>query len=302
MQVRFSIRFPIWRRSVMIGLMGALCFTALAAENPYDKFRNRAYSNRGYLSEEDELKLGAEVHEQLRKQQRFITDAALNSYVNALGQRLASRSARPNIPYHFFVIEDKSINAFATLGGYVYIHTGLLAATQNEAQLASVLGHEIGHIVARHGLENVKRAQKYSLIAGLIGAAAGAAGRTAGDLGQLAGGLIAGGALMKHSRDAEREADYLGLYEMQRVGYNTGGMVEMFEILNRVSGSNPDLLGPILRSHPPASERAVNTRSEIADYLPGSDRRGNDNSPDFQRIKARVGDMPSARRRPGLRP
>lgn len=283
-------------------LLGALCWTALAAENPYDKFRNRSYSNRGYLSEEDELRLGAEVHEQLRKQQHFVTDAALNSYINTLGQRLASRSARPNIPYHFSVIEDKSINAFATLGGYVYIHTGLLAATQNESQLASVLGHEIGHIAARHGLENVKRAQKYSLIAGLIGAAAGAAGRTVGDIGQLAGNLIAGGALMKHSRDAEREADYLGLYDLQRVGYNTGGMVEMFEILNRVSSSNPDLLGSVLQSHPPAAERAANTRNEIAGHLPDSDRRGDENSPEFQRIKARVGDLPAARRRSGLRP
>jgi len=299
-------RFSTWQRNFLIALLGALCFTALAAENPaenpYDKFRNRSYSNRGYLSEEDEARLGAEVHEQLRKQQRFVADTALNSYIDNLGQRLASRSARPNIRYHFFVIDDKSINAFATLGGYVYIHTGLLAATQSEAQLASVLGHEISHIAARHGLENVKRAQKYSLIAGLIGVAAGAAGRTAGNIGELAGGLIAGGALMKHSRDAEREADYLGLYDLQRVGYNTGGMVEMFEILNRVGGSNPDLLGPILRSHPPASERAVNTRNEIAGYLPGSDRGGNNNSQEFQRIKARVGDLPSARRRPGLRP
>jgi predicted Zn-dependent protease len=292
-----QVRFSIWRRTVTLALLGALCLTVLAAANPYDKFRNRSYSNRGYLSEEDELKLGAEVHEQLRKQHRFVNDSALNSYIDRLGQRLASRSARSNIPYRFFVIEDKSINAFATLGGYVYIHTGLIAATQNEAQLASVLGHEIGHIAARHGLENVKRAQKYSLIAGLIGAAAGAAGRTAGNIGELAGSLIAGGALMKHSRDAEREADYLGLYDLQRAGYNTNGMVEMFEILNRIGGSSPDLLGPILRSHPPASERSANTRTEIVQYLQGSDRRGSADSPEFQRVKARVGEVT-----PGSRP
>jgi len=279
-------------------LLGSLCFAALAAENPYDKFRNHSYSNHNYLSEEQELQLGAEVHKQLRKEHQFVEHPALNSYINSLGQRLAAHSARPDIPYHFFVIDDRSINAFATLGGYVYVHTGLLATTLSEAQLASVLGHEIGHIAARHGLENVKRAQKYGIIAGLIGAATGAAGRTAGDLGELTAGLILGGKLMQHSREAEREADYLSLYDVQRAGYSTGGMVELFETLRSVEANRPDLLGPIMRSHPPAGERAANTRSEIVAHLPGSDRRGIETTPDFQRIKARFEPNAPPRERP----
>jgi len=291
-------RLSVRQLAVVGALLGLLSAAAFAADNPYDKFRNRSYSNQGYLSEEEELQLGAEVHEQLRQQQRLVTDPGLNAYVNSLGQRLAARSMRPNIPYHFYVIDDKTINAFATLGGYVYVHTGLLAATLSEAQLASVLGHEIGHIAARHGLENVKRAQKYALIAGLVGAAAGAAGRSAGNLGQLAANLIAGGKLMQHSREAEREADYLGLYDMQRTGYNTRGMVELFEILRSVETTRPDLLGSIMRSHPPAAERAANTRSEIAANLQGSDRRGTENTPDFQRVKVRFESSAPPRQRP----
>ena len=107
---------------------------------------------------------------------------------------------------------------------------------------------------------------------------------------------------MKHSRDAEREADYLGLYNLQSAGYNTGGMVEMFEILQRVAGSNPNSIGSILASHPPAGERAQNTRREIEQHLGGSDRRGDSNSNEFQRIRGGVPATPTptgkVRRRP----
>lgn len=269
----------------MLALLGFLFVDLTLAQdrNPYDKFRDRSYSNEGYLSEADEMKLGEQVHAEITKQVRLLTDPTINNYITSLGNRLASRSLRPNIRWYFYIVDDKSVNAFATLGGRVYVHTGLLAVTTNEAQLASVLGHEIGHIVGRHGLENVKRANKYGTLAGIAqiaGAVLG--GRTGASIGELAGNLIAGGYLMKHSRDAEREADYLGLYELQRAGYNTGGMVQMFEILKQL---NPNAVGSILASHPPAAERAQNTVREIKDYLAGTDARGTLNSNDFQRIK-----------------
>lgn len=270
-------------------LLSALVVTAIAADNVYDKFRDRSYSNQGYLSEAEELKLGAQVHDELRKEHRFVTDSSVISYVNSLGQRLARSSKRPNLRWQFFVVEDNSLNAFATLGGYVYVHKGMLRAAESEAQVAAVLAHEIGHIVGRHGLENVKQSQKYgtlAAIAGIAGAAIG--GKGGGNIGQLAGNLIFGGKLMKHSRDAEREADYLGLYEMQRASYNTGGMVEMFQILQRVGQQNPNLLGNVLASHPPARERAENTISEIRANLRGSDTRGTNNTNEFQRLKARL--------------
>jgi predicted Zn-dependent protease len=283
------VRFSLWRRTAITVLLAGIFFTVLAVDNPYDKFRNRQLSNKGYLSEQDELQLAAEVHKELLKKSRLVEDPAINGYINSLGQRLARRSARPDIPYHFFVVDDKTVNAFATLGGYVYLHTGLIRVTESESQLASVMGHEIGHIAARHGLENVKRAQKYGTLAGIAQIAGAVIGGTAGGLTQVAGNMVAGGFLMKHSRDAEREADYLGLYNLQRSGYSTSGMIEMFEILNHISGSNPDMLGSIMASHPPAREREANTRLEIDEHLSGSDRRGQDTTPDFQRIKARFG-------------
>src|SRR5215813_7594054 len=274
-------------RMLAVAIIGALFINVLAQSNPYDKYRNREHSNKGYLSEEDELKLAEQVHQELQKQTCLAQDRSINEYVNSVGQRLARNSGRPNIPWRFYVVDDKSINAFATLGGRVYVHTGLLAATSTEAQLASVLGHEIGHIVGRHGLENVKKQRKYGTLAGLAAIGGAILGGQAGaDLGGFAGNMIAGGYLMKHSRDAEREADYLGLYDLKDAGYNTGGMVEMFEILQEVSASSPDAFGSILASHPAPSERAANTRREIEQYLRGSDRRGLNNTEDFQRLKS----------------
>src|SRR5262245_49146113 len=141
-------------------IVSALFINVLAQSNPYDKYRNRTHSNKGYLSEEDELKLAEQVHQELIKQTQLVRDRSINEYVNSVGQRLARNSGRPDLPWRFYVVDDKSINAFATLGGRVYVHTGLLAATSTEAQLASVLGHEIGHIVGRHGLENIKKQRK----------------------------------------------------------------------------------------------------------------------------------------------
>ncbi len=282
-------RIANWPRMLAIVLIGSLFVTVLAAANPYDKFRNRSYSNKNYLSEEDELKFAGDLHSELLKQFRLVEDRSINGYVNSIGQRLARRSQRPDIPWSFYVVDDKSINAFATLGGRVYVHTGLIAATNSEAQLASVMGHEISHIVGRHGLENVKKAQRAGLYAGLAQIAGAVLGGRAGaDLGGAAGSMVAGGFLMKHSRDAEREADFLGLYNLERAGYNTGGMVEMFEILSEVGRSQPNALGSILASHPNPGERATNTRREIDERLQGSDRRGVGNTNEYQRLKSGV--------------
>jgi len=266
-------------------LMASLGTTVLAFQNPYDKFRNREYSNAGFISEEEEMKLAEQVHSQVIKEYRLIQNQPVNAYITNLGNKLARRSERPNLRWSFYVVDDKSVNAFATLGGRVYIHTGLIATTTSEAQLASVMGHEIGHIVGRHGLENVKRAQKIGIgaaAASIIGAIIG--GRV-GSVVDLAGNLIAGGYLMKHSRDAEREADFLGLYNLEQASYNTREMISMFEILSRLSQSQPNSIGSIMASHPAPVERARNTQREIEEHL-GSSRDGITTSNDYARIRA----------------
>ncbi|MBK6799765.1 MAG: M48 family metalloprotease [Acidobacteria bacterium] len=223
--MKSSIRYQVL---ITFALLGFSLVNTAFAQNPYDKFRERRYSNEGYLSEADEMKLGDQVHAEVLKQMRLVQDPTLNNYVTSIGRKLARNSLRPEINWQFYVIDDKSVNAFATLGGKVYVHTGLLAVTQNEAQLASVLGHEIGHIVGRHGLENVKRANKYGTLAGIAqiaGAVLG--GRTGASIGELAGNLIAGGYLMK-----QREiGDYLK-------GTDARGILDSNDY-KRIKGSTP---------------------------------------------------------------
>ncbi|MFN0110147.1 MAG: M48 family metallopeptidase [Blastocatellia bacterium] len=282
--------FANWNR-MFAAVIASMLFVgvATAQQNPYDKFRTKERTNKGYLSEEDEMKMGEQVHQELLKQIRLVDDRALNDYVNRLGQNLARRSERPNIPWKFYVVNDKTINAFATLGGRVYIHTGLMAATTSEAQLASVIGHEIGHIVGRHGLENVKRAGSMKTQGTVIGATILGAilgGQQGAEAGMALGSMVAGGFLMKHSREAEREADFLGLYNLKSVGYNTGGMIEMFQMLQQASKGGGSGLGSIMASHPDPREREANTRTEINAYLKGTDTKGISNTTEFQRLKS----------------
>ena len=277
-----------WRNIMALTLIAITGTSALAIQNPYDKFRNREYTNQGYISEEQEMKLAEEVHQQVTKEYRLIQNQPVNAYITALGNRLARKSERPGIPWRFYVVDDKSINAFATLGGRVYIHTGLIAATTSEAQLASVMGHEIGHIVGRHGLENVKKAQRLGIGAAAASILGAIIGGTVGSVVDLAGNLIAGGYLMKHSRDAEREADFLGLYNLNHASYNTAGLVEMFQILNNLSKSQPGSIGSIMASHPAPAERAQNTAREIEEHLGGIRSQGIKSSTEYARIRAAI--------------
>jgi len=262
---------------------------ASGGRNPYDKFRGASYSNEGLYPERDEIRLGQELHRQLQKEQKIVRDPRLVSYVQRLGEQLARLSKRPDLDYHFFIIEDPTVNAFALPGGYVYVHTGLLATVESESELASVLGHEIGHVVARHGLKNFKRAQKYQFLVGLINLGIGAIGgeSTAARIGQTASQLLAAGIFTKHSRDAEREADFLGVHNMYAAGYDPRGMVSLFEKLEQISRRNPNLLGAVFRTHPPASERIRNTQAEITDHLALDPHLVRD-TPAFRAMKQRL--------------
>lgn len=288
-------------------LMLSLGAAAVAAqENVYDKFRGKTYSNEKLgISEQDEIKLGNEVHQQLlnpprqqnqqgdqqqqEKPLRLVQGTTLNRYVEDIGQRLARNSLRPNIPWNFYIVDDDSVNAFATLGGQVYVHLGLISRVRSEAQLASVIGHEIGHIVGRHGLENVKRAGDFKTQGAVIGATILGAilgGEAGAQAGNAIGSMVAGGRLMKHGREAEREADYLGLYNVEKTGYNTSGMTEMFQMLAELSKGGGGGLGSIMASHPPATERLSNTQREIDERMRGSNQRGTSNTDNFNRVRS----------------
>ena len=172
-------------------------------------------------------------------------------------------SLRPNLLYKFHVIQSREINGFSLPGGHVYVTTALLRIA-NDNELASVLAHEVGHIVARHSLKTLKKSQEYDNIAKSLGELTGVAGGVARDLGVGLGRIVGQGLLTIHSRDEEREADFLGVRGMSRATFDPQGMVTMFQKLQRVEEQDSSLLGTLFSDHPDAAERIENTRYEIA--------------------------------------
>lgn len=193
------------------------------------------------LSDRQEVEIGQQINAQLLSQGlELYREPGINRYVDRVGQRLAGASSRKNLPYTFQVVRDSSINAFATMGGYVYVTTGLLTAADNEAQMASVIGHEIGHIERRHLVEQMQQA---AVTRGLA-SAAGLSRSTVAALGlELA-------INRPRSRKDEFEADQVGLRLLRQANYATGAMPEfMRKLLNRSS------VPTFLSTHPAVPDR-----------------------------------------------
>ena len=196
------------------------------------------------MSDAQEVDLGAGINSQLVNsgQMRMYQNSALNTYVNDIGQRLANVSDRPEIPYTFQIVEDNAINAFATMGGYVYVTTGLMAAADTEAELASVVGHEIGHIAGKHAVKQMRQA---AITQGITGALGVNRDRLVNIGTQVALQLPA-------SRSDEYEADRHGFFSMGRAGYDQSDMVSFMQKLIR-QGSPPEFLS----THPNAANRVA---------------------------------------------
>jgi beta-barrel assembly-enhancing protease len=201
------------------------------------------------LSDRQEVALGQQINRQLTNSEFNIDrDRATSAYIDRIGQRLAEESDRPNIPYTFQVVDDNNINAFATMGGFVYVNKGLMAAADNEAQLASVISHEIGHISARHSIKQMRQ----------MAIASGVAAATGLDRSRVVQLGVELALRRPHSRQAEYEADILGLSTMGRAGYAQSAMVDfMRKLLNRSSPPS------ILSTHPATSDRIAAISQEI---------------------------------------
>lgn len=194
------------------------------------------------ISDRQEVQIGQQINRQLvGREIRLYRNQEITSYINEIGQRLEKQSKRPNIPYTFQVVNDKSINAFATMGGFLYVHTGLIAAADNEAQLASVMAHEIGHIEKRHAIGQMRQA---AVTRGLA-AAAGLDRNTIVNIGvELA-------LQRPNSRKDEFEADQVGLETLKKAGYAPSAMVGFMEKLLKKGNSLPTFLS----THPATSDR-----------------------------------------------
>src|SRR5256714_8421294 len=230
-------------------------------DDPYSDFRSARYSNAGLLNERDEVKLGTQLHREVTKKYN-LTDVGLDR-VDRLGQRCARASLHPAMVYKFHVIQGREINGFSIPGGHVYVTSALLRLA-NDNELGAGLCHEVGHLVARHSLQTLKKSKEYDDIANSLGDLTGVAGSIAHDLGVSLGQIVGAGMLTIHSRDEEREADFLGVRTMPGAGLDPQGMITIFQKLLRIEERDSDLLGSLFSDHPDAQERIENTRYEIA--------------------------------------
>ncbi len=223
------------------------------------------------LSDNQEVALGQQINDQLVSSELTLySDRTINNYVNQVGQNLVPYSDRPNLAYTFQVVESDDLNAFATMGGFVYVTTGLIKAADNEAQLASVMSHEIGHIAARHSLKQMRELA----VAQGIASVAGLDRNTAVNLGvELA-------LRRPNSRRDEFEADQKGLATLQKAGYAPIAMPTFMEKL-RNQASLPEFLS----THPAVSDR-IQALNQAIDPRTASTGKGLDNSAYRSRISS----------------
>ncbi len=212
------------------------------------------------VGEQQEIAIGKENDQAIVAQMGLYGDDELQTYIQNLGASLAARSERPDLPWTFRVLDDPIVNAFALPGGYIYLTRGILTHFNSEAELASVIGHEIGHVTGRHGVERMSKAQLagIGLMVGTI--AAGDKYRGLADLAGQGLGLL----FLKFSRDDERQADDLGLRYMTRGKYDPSEMPNVFNTLGRVSAAQgAGRIPGWLSTHPDPGNRATRISEQI---------------------------------------
>jgi predicted Zn-dependent protease len=243
-----GIRSSAWVIVVLIA-------TVLWAQGP-----SEFHPGFNLFSKDQDVQLGKESADQVRKQMTVIKDPVLTDYVKRVGKRLVSaREAQESgFPFTFEVVADPSINAFALPGGPMFINTGLLRAVDNEAQLGGVMGHEMSHVILRHGTNQASKSKLIELPAVLGSQMAG--GSMAGKLAQLGIGLGANSVLLKFSRSAESQADLMGSHLMAESGYNPIEMARFFDKLNAEGGQRAP---QFLSDHPNPENREKAIEEEI---------------------------------------
>ncbi len=283
-----------WLRSTKKWAIGAVTAAVLLGCGTKTVNPVTGQQERSVMSEQQELQTGAQAHQEILKEYGVLNNQRVQSYVNDIGQKLAKLSHRANLKWTFTVLDSPEINAFALPGGYVYITRGIMAYLDSEADLAGVIGHEIGHVTARHGAQRATRQQDAALVGllgGLLGAVLDAKG--GGGIGQQIGQVsqaAAAGYVAKYGREQELQADGLGAEYLSRVNYDPRNMIDVIRVLKdqerfaqdvaRVEGRPvPQGGNAWLASHPSNDER-LNAISRIA-----AQYQGNKNYADEGRLR-----------------
>ena len=249
-----------------------------------------AIGNRGVgkgvnlYSLQREIALGKQAAMEVEKTAKMINDPIVTEYVNRVGQNLV-RNSDAKVPFTIKVIDSDEINAFALPGGFFYVNSGLILRADEEAELAGVMGHEIAHVAARHGTKTATKGEimQWATIPLILLGPGGWAG-----YGLYEGlNLAIPMSYLKFTRDAEREADFLGLQYMYKSGYDPNAFVSFFEKIEAEERRHPGSIPKVFSTHPPTPDRVQKAQEEIATILPARDEYVVTTS-EFDTVKARL--------------
>ncbi|MGC2211087.1 MAG: M48 family metallopeptidase [Candidatus Korobacteraceae bacterium] len=243
-----------------------------------------------WYSLESQVRLGKSYAMQVEQSAKVINDPVVSEYINRIAQNLV-RNSDAKVPFTVKVLDDDTVNAFALPGGYFYVQSGLILAADNEAELAGVMAHEIGHVAACHAARQQTRgnlAQLATIPLIMMG----------GGLGYglyEAAGIGVPLTFMKFQRNYEAQADYLGVQYMYAAGYDPQAFPEFFEKIQAMEKKKPGLVSKAFETHPPTPARMEHTQHEIATILPPRPQYVVDTS-EFQDVKARLAALENRRK------
>jgi predicted Zn-dependent protease len=250
------------------------------------------------VSEEEEIQIDKQnAPYQFSADYGTAQDQRLNAYIDRTGKNIAAQTHRPHMPFNFHVVNAIYVNAYAFPGGTIACTRGILLSMDNEAELSALLGHELGHVNARHTAEQMSKGMLTQTIVGGLAVAAGTQGAGFGNLASQLGQFGAGALLASYSRDNEREADALGMEYMVRAGYSARGMVGLMDVLRSMGKHKPSTIELMFSTHPMSDERyrtaveTADTKYKLAQSKPMYRERYMDNTAKLRSQKGAIDEM-----------
>jgi predicted Zn-dependent protease len=254
-------------------------------KDPNDIGDRNVSKGLNFYSVEQEMALGRQLAAEVARQAKLIDDPIVSEYINRLGQNLA-RNSDVTFPVRFTLVEADEINAFTLPGGFIYVNTGTFRLSDNEAELASVMAHELGHAAARHATRQMTRGDLATLAQIPLVMAGGWAGLAVHQAANAAMPM----AFFKFSRNFETEADVLGLQYLWKTGYDPTAALDMFERIESTERRQPGAVSKLFRSHPLTPDRIAKTQKNIEEMLPAR-KEYVLNTSEYEDVRARLGDL-----------
>jgi predicted Zn-dependent protease len=241
------------------------------------------------ISQQQEVQMGQEYAQQINAQLPIVQDPELNRYINVLGDSIAGLTSRKDLDWHFYIVDSKEVNAFAVPGGYVYVNRGLVERSDKMDEVAGVLGHEIGHVLRRHTVKQMEKAQGANIGITLACVLTGVCNsQAAGAAIQIGGGAL----FARFSRSDEAEADQEGFNNVVRAGISPEGMVSMFQKLLEERKTRPAGVEAWFLTHPLEEDRITAIQARINQLPPGTLSSLGTDSRNFHMFKARLQSLP----------